>query len=214
MIFGINNMVIEREHVESTFTCPGCGNNQYEPIGYQNYFHLFWIPTLLIGRSLTIHCTKCNRSILKKEMPGEVYRLFRRSIFNLLNTLSMFSGLFIIACIIGVSIFFSHQTDLKEEEYIEAPAENDFYIVDFSQVYEDFDPDYKYGSMRIEIISENTVYFKVGKVVYNLASGIEDDIDEDKTSSDDYYESELVEFEKDELKAMQEAGAIYSIKRE
>lgn len=125
----------------------------------------------------------------------------------------MFSGLIIITCLILFGVYAAQQDNIQEAAYVEQPAVNDLYIVNFTKIFTGVDPKYKYGLMKIKQISAGQVEFQVSKIAYNKTSGVRKDIRERKTSSDSYYESEPLSIDIGKLKSMKDTGAIYSIER-
>ena len=95
----------------------------------------------------------------------------------------------------------------------EKPAVNDYYVVDFSKIFTDVDAEYNYGVMRIASVTSTEIEMQISNMVYNKASGVQQDIREGKAASDSYYDPETVGFGTDELQEYKEAGAIYSIDR-
>jgi len=103
------------------------------------------------------------------------------------------------------------QQDSKQEAaYIAQPAVNDLYIVDLTKIFPDADSAYRYGLLRIKNTSGDQTEFSIGEMAYNKASGIRDDIRNNKTASDSYFEGESYSTTLSELK---QSGAIYSIER-
>ena len=126
----------------------------------------------------------------------------------------MFSGLLLMACLALFVTYTVQQSNIKESKYIEQPAINDLYSVNFNKIFpDDIDPKYMYGVMRIKSISSGQVEFQVSEIAYNKKSGVSKDIRKEKTSVDTYYanKSMFIEFKK--LKSMKDSGAIYSIDR-
>ena len=125
----------------------------------------------------------------------------------------MFSGLMIIAILALFVTYTVQQDNAQEAAYIEQPAINDLYIVDFTKIFTDTDPKYKYGILRIKQISSGQAEFQVSQIAYNKTSGVRKDIREGKTSSDSYYDSEPFYIDISKLKTMKDTRAINSIER-
>lgn len=212
IIFGTRGTTVGGQNVEG-IECPSCGNNQFATFGIQRYFHLFWIPTFPTSRVVGVECRHCKKTLVGKELPAELSKQIKPAVFNKKNILPMFSGLIVITLFVLFVAYSIQQDNIKEAAYIEQPAINDLYIADFTKVFDDTDPDYNYGAMRIKQISSNQVELQVSKIAYNKVSGVQKDIREKKSMSDSYYDSESLYIDMSKLKEMKDSGAIYSIER-
>jgi len=67
--------------------------------------------------------------------------------------------------------------------------------------------------MRLRDYSYGDIEFQVSKLVYNKTSGVFSDIRNGKTSSDEYYDSEVLFIDSGKLHEWKDSGAIYSIER-
>ncbi|WP_157360384.1 hypothetical protein [Aliagarivorans marinus] len=57
----------------------------------------------LIGRDVLLECSHCKRTMSAKELPMELAQKVRAGCFTKRNVLPMFTGLLLIAAVIGVS---------------------------------------------------------------------------------------------------------------
>ncbi len=193
--------------------CPSCENEQFITFGVLRYFHLYWILTFVTSKIVGIECTHCKKTLVDKELPEDLSKKIKETVFNKKNTIPMFSGLIIIACLALLVTYSAQQDNIKEASYIGQPAINDLYIVNFTKLFTDTDPKYKYGVIRIKEISSGEVEFQVSKIAYNKTSGVRKDIRERKAFSDSYYDNKPLYIEIDKLKDVKKSGAIYSIER-
>jgi len=212
IIFGTKGKTVAGQNVEG-IECPSCGNNQFATFGILRYFHLFWIPTFPTSKVAGVECAHCKKTLIGKELPAELSKQIKSTVFNKKNTLPMFSGLLVITLFVLFVAYAIQQDNINEAAYIEQPAINDLYIVNFTKVFDDIDPDYSYGVMRVKHLSSSQVELQVSKIAYNKTSGVRKDIRKSKTSSDSYYDSEPFYIDINKLKGMKESGAIYSVER-
>jgi hypothetical protein len=212
IFFGTRGKTVSGQVVEG-IQCPSCENQKFITFGIIRYFHLYWIPTLLTSKKVGVECTHCKRTLIDKEIPAELGDQIKASVFTKKNTIPMFSGLIIIAFVVLFGVLVGQQGSRQAAAYIEQPAINDLYIVDFTKIFNDVDPKYKYGLMRIKNISSGQAEFEVSNIAYNKASGVRKDIRERKTSSASYYDSEPLYVDIGKLKSMKDSKAIYSIDR-
>ena len=212
IFFGTRGKVVIGEAVQGA-QCPSCESSQYTSFGILRYFHLYWIPTFLTSRKVGIECTNCKRTLVDKEIPTHLVDQIKSGVFSTGNTLPMFSGLILIGLIAIGLAYTGQQVDAREATYIAQPAVNDYYVVDLREIYTEADAEYPYGLMRVSDVSTSGIDVQVGSMIYNMASGVKQDIRDGKAAADDYYESETIFFELAELQDLKQSGAIHSIVR-
>lgn len=212
IFFGTKGKVITGDAVHGV-QCPSCGNSQFLSFGILRYFHLYWIPTFPTSKKVGMECTHCKRALVDGEVPSHFVDQIKSSVFTTGNTFSMFSGLILIGLLAMGIAYTGQQQDTREATYIAQPAVNDFYVVDFRDIYAEADTEYPYGLMRVSNVSANGVEVQVGSMIYNMASGVRQDIRDGKVAADDYYESGTIFFDLAELQELKSSGAIHSVNR-
>lgn len=213
IFFGTKGRVITGDTVRG-MQCPACGNSEFTSFGILKYFHLYWIPTFPTSKKVGLECTGCQQTLVDDEVPGHLVDQVRSGVFPVGKTLTSFTGLILIgvACLGMYSVY---QADVAEEEaYLAQPAVNDYYIMDLTSVFEESDPDYPWGLLRIKEIDATEVQMQVGNMVYDKASGFRDDISAGEAAADSYYVPGTVSFDMAELRAYRDSGVIYSVERE
>lgn len=212
IFFGTKGKVVTGESVQGV-QCPSCESSQHLSFGILRYFHLYWIPTFLTSKKVGMECTHCKGTLVGEELPTHLVDQIKSDVFTAGRTLPMFSGLILIGLIVIGLAYTGQQVDAREAIYIAQPAVNDYYVVDFRDMYADADAEYPYGLMRVADVSTSGVEVQVGTMIYNLSSGIKQDIRDGKAAADNYYELETVFFELAELQDLKNSGAIHSIER-
>lgn len=212
IFFGSRGKTITGQVVDAV-QCPSCENDLFVTFGVLRYFHLYWIPTFPTSKTVGIECTHCKRTLVDKELPEGLSKQIKSTLFTKKKTLPMFSGLIIIACLTLFGAFAIQQENIEEAAYIEQPAVNDLYTVNFTKIFNDTDPEYKYGIIRVKHLSSKQAELQVSNIAYNKASGARKDIRKGKTSTDSYYTKELLTVDISKLKDMKESRAIHSIER-
>ncbi len=212
IFFGTKGKVISGECIQGA-ECPSCGNNEYITFGVLRYFHLYWIPVIPTSKSVGVECTHCKKTLVDKELPPEFSKQIKSMIFTKKKVLPMFTGLIIIALLVSFGVFTAQQKNAQDAAYILQPEVNDIYIVNFSKLFKDTDPKYKYGAMRIKDLSSSEAELQVSTMAYNKTSGVQDDIDANKASMDTYYENKTLYIDIEKIKEMKSTGAIYSVER-
>ena len=160
-----------------------------------------------------MECTHCKRALVGEEVPSHLVDQIKSGVFTTGNTLPMFSGLILIGLIVIGLAYTGQQADTREAAYIAQPAVNDYYVVDFREIYTEADAEYPYGLMRVSDVSTSGIEVQVGSMIYNMASGVRQDIRDGKATADDYYEAETIFFGLAELQDLRDSGAIHSIER-
>lgn len=212
IFFGSRGKTVSGQLIEG-IQCPSCENQQFISFGTIRYFHLYWIPTFPTSKTVGIECTHCKRTLVDKEIATDLSKRIKAAVFTKSNVIPMFSGLILIVCLLSVGVYAAKQDDKQDMAYIEHPSVNDLYIVDFTKIFDDTDPKYKYGVMRLRDITSGQAEFQVSSLAYNKKSGVRKDIRDRKTSSDSYYDSETFLVDIDKLKSMKASRAIDSIER-
>ncbi|ODC04391.1 hypothetical protein BFW38_13475 [Terasakiispira papahanaumokuakeensis] len=213
IFFGSRSKTVTGQVVEG-INCPNCENQQFITYGLIKYFHLYWIPTLITSKTVGIECTHCKKNMVNNELPEHLSKEIKTALFTKKQVLPMFSGLIIIACLVVFGVYTAQKNSANELTYIEQPAVHDLYIVNLTKIFDDTDPEYKYGIMRITHLKSGQAEFQVSRIAYNKRSGARKDIRTGKASSEAYYDdSGSLYIDIDKLKDMKEAGAINSIKR-
>jgi DNA-directed RNA polymerase subunit RPC12/RpoP len=194
--------------------CPSCESKQFNTFGIIRYFHFYWIPTFIISKLSGIECTHCKKTLIGKEISKELNQQIKKTVFTKKNTLPLYSGLFLIACLALFITYSINQSGKMQHEYIEQPAMNDIYIVDINDIYVgNVSPGYKYGIMRIKNVSSTQVEFEVSNIAYKKASDARKAINDDEYTATAYYAEESIVVDIRKLAALKESGTIYSIQR-
>ncbi len=212
IFFGTKGKVIQGEPIE-TEVCSSCGKYEHQTFGILRYIHLYWIPLIPISKKVGTECIHCKKTLVGKEVPKEISKQIKPTIFTMKKVLPSFSGLIIIACLILFGFFSIQQKNAQDAAYIQNPQVNDIYIVNFQRLFKASDPEYKYGAMRIKEISAQGVELQLSAIAYNKTSGVQEDIDANKASVDTYYEDKTLQIDIAKLKGFKDSGVIYSVKR-
>lgn len=122
------------------------------------------------------------------------------------------------AVIVPVLFFWAQSVSEEREEkhlsYIESPAVNDLYSVDYTKIYEESDKEFKFGVMKVTSISPVGVEVLLSEIVYDKKSGVRKDIRKKATNKADYFSKDPANFTKDELLSLLNSDAIFTISRD
>lgn len=181
--------------------CPNCNTNVsmiYSVFG--KYGHLYLIPFFPIKKITFAECNSCRKTFEQKELPSPIQqKLEREKEKNKVKTpIWMFSGLFLIAAIIGLVSYSSHQTDLDTATFIKNPKAGDIYFLNSAEGY--------YTTIKINQVSKDSLTVFLNDM--EIGSKTEtDQIDIDKN-----YTKKSTISKKDMLKLYNEKK-IYEVKR-
>ncbi|WP_456315558.1 hypothetical protein [Pseudomonas shirazensis] len=181
--------------------CPNCNTNVsmiYSVFG--KYAHLYLIPFFPIKKLTFAECNSCKKTFEQVELPSLIQqKLEREKEKSAVKTpIWMFSGLFVIAAIVGMAFFSSHQTDLDTATFIKNPKQGDIYFIDSDQGH--------YTTMKINQISKDSVNVFLNEMEIDNKTSI------DKIDIDENYKKQYTISKKDMLKLYDEKK-IYEIKR-
>lgn len=120
----------------------------------------------------------------------------------------------IVPCVVLGIDYFNVEQENKTLTYLEAPKVNDIYFVDFSKIFNNEDPIYKYGTMIVVSVNMNLVQVQSSTHAYDGKSGVRKDIHSGKANEAFYYSNDVSPFNVRELVTFYNEDAIFSVKRE
>lgn len=134
-------------------SCSNCENESTLIIVSASYAHVFWIPIFPFKKSLHIVCPNCKHEEKAKDASEEVKGITKQLKASVKTPWYLFSGLILIALIIG---FFTVQGALEQnryESYLENPKVDDVYtLYDASETSE-----YKYYLWKVINVKGDSV---------------------------------------------------------
>ncbi len=181
--------------------CPNCNSNVsmvYSVFG--KYAHLYLVPFFPIKKMTFAECNSCKKTFEKFELPSNIQtKLERENEKDRVSTpIWMFTGLFVIALIVALCFYSSHQTDANSEKYIKNPKVGDIYYLKSSKGY--------FSTMKVNNVSKDSINALINEMEIDKKSNI-DEIDKDTNYKNAYSFSK-----KDILKLYNEEN-IYEVKR-
>lgn len=215
IFFGTRSKVLGGEVIYGN-SCSNCGTNQASTFGLLKYFHVYWIPMITYSKSVGMECLHCKKTLIgKDEVPSDIVAQAKSSLFGWGKILPYNIGVVLVSLLIMLGVYAIKQDAANEAIYLAKPAVNDFYIADFNRVFKDSDGDaeYKYGILRLKNVTGEQLEFQVSGTVYKRGSHANSAIIDGLADKDTYYSEELYSSDIVSLTNLNEAGAIYSIKR-
>ena len=96
---------------------------------------------------------------------------------------------------------------------LQKPQAYDRYLVDFSKIFEDSDPTYRYGILEVTRANKMEVEVRASVMGYNKTSGPKADIRKKKVDEDDYFSSHYTTIPISTLIEYRNTSKIYSVSR-
>ncbi len=190
-----------KSHNDKTLKCPNCDTQgslyfQY----YSTHAHVFWIPLFPVMRKGYSSCSNCNQEVKPKNMTDHVRRAYDSIKSDTKVPIWQFSGLGLIAILIGFIYYNTKANDQKYKEYIANPQNGDVYSykLNFKE----------YSTLKVAQITTDSIYVIPNEYVTNKRTGI-NEIDISSNYGDLMYG-----IAKTEINRMFEAEEIYEIERD
>ncbi len=151
--------------------CPSCETNapfKYSVFG--KYAHIYWIPLFPISKITVAECNSCKKTYEFKELSESIKTKFQREKEKspVKFPVWMFSGLFVIAALVGFGVYKSNETDKNEAEFVKNPKVGDVYSIKVSDAH--------FTCARVDKIDTDSVYLTDNDYETDQSTGI-DDID-------------------------------------
>lgn len=200
-------------HLVKGVQCPECGKDEHVTFGVMRYFHVYWIPMFPTQKSAGIQCVNCKATYMDKELSKELGHEIKNTLFTKKRVAPMFAGLMILALLFVFGYVAAINDNKQEIACIQQPQVNDYYLVNFTKIFDEADGTFKYGLMRVKSVAGEEIELMVGTMGYNKTSGPRQDIKSLKVNEKDYYLDETFLTDVEALKQMKEEGAIYSVER-
>ncbi len=107
----------------------------------------------------------------------------------------------------------SAETKKRNAEYIAAPAVNDLYLIDQEPIFDDVNPEYSYGALKVIAVSESGVTTVASEYSFGGKSDIRKDRRDGGLSKNSDFSEQEIQFSFDELNEYLENQAIYEVIR-
>lgn len=178
----------------SNVTCPNCENQTsmtYSVFG--KYAYIYWIPIFPIGKTNVLECNSCKRTFKLSELSNQIKSKFELEKHKGVPLLH-FSGLAVIATIIGFIMYSNSKDKENEAVYVTEPTIGDVYSIKSET------PGH-YSSMKVTKVTADSVFVLYNDYEIDRKSSIgEIDLEKNYTIQvDGYSKEEIVNLYKDEL---------------
>ena len=199
VIYGWRSSHIKTEG-NTRVTCPHCGKKGgIVNSVFGRYFHIFWIPAFSLGKTGASQCTHCNRVYERKEMDNDMKRAYKTMKSDSRVPIWHFSGVFIVALLVGFFMISDKVEAQEDQSYIENPLAGD--------VYEYSNGPERYSTLKVVEVNPDSVYFLYNNYDYSQKAGIEE------IKADSCYNEDVYMMSRQELENMFNSGTIYDVNR-
>lgn len=162
IIYCWNSKLLKHAPLENV-ECESC-NQKSTQIGiHSNYFHIFWIPVFPYSKKASIVCTTCSHVTGEKKMPEN----FKNKVKALKGAVPTpkyhFAGLAIIAALVVYFTFENYNSDVKQQNFLQAPLAGDVYILKDNEE----SSEYKYYLLKVKGLEEDSLRISYNSFAYN-----------------------------------------------
>lgn len=151
IFYGTKGAHIQSKNVPN-LKCNHCENQTTHTISiYGRYFYIYWIPVIPIGKKGFSECNHCKATYEPSQMSESVKRAYQNLKKETKTPLTHWSGLLIIACLIGFAIYSAQQHKKDMVTYIESPQIND--IIEYKSSNK------AYSTLKVTRTTSDSVFF-------------------------------------------------------
>lgn len=168
----------------TNIVCPNC-EQQVSMIYsvYQKYVHIYWIPFVPIKQLTFTECNSCKKTFEDKELNAVTLDRLHRAKGVIKTSISNYTGLMILAGIIGFAFFNIALTKYSSNSLVKDPKVGDVYYINASDGF--------YTTLKTDQVLKDSV------IVYANEMEIDKKWEMEKIDLDKYYKSKRIIAKKD-----------------
>ena len=193
--------------------CEQCGSGSLRAHTVVNYVHIFWIPLFPVGRQIATECNHCKSVQKGKEVSKAIKEEAKRQQAVAPVPKYLFMGTVGFAMLFGFLFVNVQQQRARTADYVAAPAVGDCFVVNYEEIFGVSEEDLRYGVMRVNFASSDSVAFAVGSWAYEYTSDAGSAVTDGDVDSPEYWVTGEVMFARDELVAMHESELVRRVIR-
>lgn len=199
IIYGSRATHLKSGHLPNS-KCP-CGETKGKMTTsvFGRHVHIFWIPIFPVGKKAVFECQQCHKGFKKKELGDDAKLEYKNFKSTVKTPLWKYSGLALIAILVGVGIYFSKQNDKLTTQYLENPAMYDIYTFKTESNY--------YSTFKVVEVFEDSLYVNYNDYETDKISGIR------KINLEKNYSNDIYVLTNNDIQAMFDKGQIRDIDR-
>ena len=167
----------------------------------QRYAHIFWIPFFPLGKTGATQCSHCKLVLKKKEFNASLKENYENIASQAKTPIWTFSGLIVVAALIGWGSITSSQNKAKLKEMATAPKSGDIYGVMIANK--------QYTIYKVTHLGNDSIYYQESIVECTNIR----DMKRMMHKGDEIYDGTEQAMHKDDLNEMFEQGDLVDIER-
>jgi len=201
--------------VVDEFTCPDCGCNHHQVKGVIKYafFFLESIPFFPVEKNTIIQCQQCWGKMDIAALPQQRVKELSKSLFPAWRLVSKFLGTLLTVMLLTYFVQGIIEKDQLSDKFIEKPAINDFYHVDFRYLSDELRPNEKYRIGKVIDITGDVATVIYSRLFYRMQRGADESIRVGHVTHFSFFSRKEYHYSFAKLQAMRTQGAIYRVER-
>lgn len=200
IIFGSGSAHLKTAPVKNS-RCQNCNNQGTLSISiFRKHAHIFWIPVFPLNKTGASHCSHCQQVLKPKQMPEQLKLDYQNFKGDAKGPVWQFSGLFLMACLMGFGVYSNSKDQENTVKYLAAPVQGD--------VYEYRIEPGSYSSMKVMEVTTDSLYMSLNEYEISRASKIY------KINKPEHYSTEVYGVSRADLQTMKADGDLLEILRE
>jgi hypothetical protein len=224
---GIKNNGIKKEYkmeysesiiegsIINELTCPDCGCKHHQVKGVIKYafFFIESIPFYPVKKTTVIQCQQCWSKADVNVLPKQRIKELSKNLFPAWRLISKFLGSLLTIMLLGYLIQGEVEKHQLSNQFIENPAVNDFYHVDFRYLSSELRPNEKYRIGKITDITGDIATVVYSRLFYRMQHGADESIRVGHVTHFSFFSRKKYHYSFAELTKMRAQGAIYRVER-
>ncbi len=157
IVYGTNSKDLGTRKIQGA-KCSNCETNEVYVNAISKYAHIFWIPIFPYSKKYFSVCKNCEQVLEKKEMPQQLKDKLEIEKHHFKTPFYLFSGLIIIALLIGYGVYASNQHDKEMAEHVTHIEADDI------MVFRNGSKEYSFA--KVIEVRNDTIFIKQGQYSY------------------------------------------------
>ena len=196
-------------------TCPDCGSNHHQVKGVIKYafFFIESIPFYPVEKNTIIQCQQCWAKADVAILPQQRLKELSKNLFPAWRLISKFLGTLLTLMLLAYLAQGEFVKQQWSDQFIENPAVNDFYHVDFRYLSDELRPTEKYRIAKVVDITGDIATVVYSRLFYNMQRGADESIRVGHVTHFSFFSRKEYHYSFSELQRMRAQGAIYRVER-
>jgi len=201
--------------VISELICPDCGCNHHQVKGVIKYafFFIESLPFFPVEKNTIIQCQQCWVKTDVSTLPTQRVKELSKNLFPAWRLISKFLGTLLTLMLLVYFVKGAIEQSQWSDKFIEKPAVNDFYHVDFRYLSSELRPNEKYRIGKVTDITGDVVTVVYSRLFYRMQRGGDESIRVGHVTHFSFFSRKEYHYSFAELQKMRSQGAIYRVER-